>query len=90
MRLTVKKVSTWHARVERARKTLHNVEQEVRADRLKAKGGDLYELTKVTHLLGDTVTYARVAEDGLAVMVKREERKADAATPRITTSKEQA
>jgi hypothetical protein len=57
---------------------MSNVQLDLRHDRLKAKGGDLYELTKVMKLMGDALASVIVAEDALAEMVKRAKTKDEA------------
>lgn len=76
MRLTPTKVRGWHARIERARKTLDNVEREVKAHYTTAKGGDLSELTAVKQHVTEARIYTSVAENTMAKLAEREDRKA--------------
>lgn len=78
MRLTPTKVRNWHARIERARKTIESVEAEVKAHRLQAKGGDLSALTTTQQHVRDASVCSLVAENDLARLVEREDRKAAA------------
>jgi hypothetical protein len=71
MRLTPKKVSDWHARIERSRKAIDRVHAEVKADRMKAKGGDLSALDDLAPLLAVAGVSAVQAEAKLVGLTDR-------------------
>lgn len=76
MRLTHKKAQAWQSRIERAKQTIANVEAEVSAQRLRAKGGDLTELTVLLADLRAARAHVQAADTTATALAEREERKA--------------
>lgn len=77
MRLLTRATS-WHSRIERARKTLANVEAEIKAARIKAKGGDLSALTAMLADLNTARSHTAAAELTARNLMEREQRKKEA------------
>lgn len=78
MRLTPNKVKGWHARIERARRTIENVDREVGEHVTRTKGGDLTAVLELRTQLRGCKSYLADADAVALQMAEREDRKAAA------------